>query len=491
MPESLQVLFASSEVSPLAQTGGLAEVAGSLPQALGSQGHPTTVIMPAYRQTLAKWRFSEIYPDLSVTMGAEEVPFSVLTGPLGPDPAGAGSWPDGRKALLVKCDRYFDREGLYGDGSAAFPDNHERFAFFSKAVMETMKAIPGQFDVVVANDWQTALLMPYLAESGPGAPAGVFIIHNQGFLGLAPPEARGLIGLPEFYYGLEGMEYYGQLSYLKAGIVYSKAVVTVSPTYAREIQTPEGGNGLDGVLRLHSGKLSGIVNGVDYVSWNPAADRFISHGYSEKNFAGKAKCKASVKEQLKLAPSDRPLFAMVSRLTAQKGISLVVEAGPELFKLGIDLIILGTGEPWFEEQLRNLMGRYPDNMRLILAYDNKLAHQIIAGSDFTLVPSMYEPCGLIQLYSLRYGTIPIVRAIGGLNDTVRDYAGQNPDGLWDNGFKFSQFQAPALTRAVRRATELYRTPDFKAMALANMAEDHSWESSAAEYVKVFHKALGR
>jgi starch synthase len=480
MPDKIQILFASSEVSPLAQTGGLAEVAGSLPQAFGALGHPTTVVMPAYRQTLVKPGFSEFLIGLEVAMGPEVVPFSVLE----------GSLYSGQKVFLIRCDHYFDRDGLYGEVGTSYPDNHERFAFFSKAIMALIAKLPGRFDVVVANDWQTGLLMPLLAEAGPGAPAGVFIIHNQGFLGLAPATTEALIGLPASYYGLEGMEYYGQLSYLKAGIVYSKAVFTVSPTYAKEIQTPEGGNGLDGVLRRYSGKLFGIVNGVDYITWNPATDPFISNNYSASDWWGKARCKQSIKEQLKLAPSDRPLFGMVSRLTAQKGISLVAEAGPDLFKLGIDLFILGTGEPRFEEQLRNLMARYPDHMRLILAYDNQLAHQIMAGSDFILVPSMYEPCGLVQLYALRYGAIPVVRAIGGLNDTVRDYAGQNPEGLWDNGFKFSQFQAPALARAVRRATELYRTPDFKTMSLANMAEDHSWASSAKQYVEIFKNILG-
>ncbi|MDR2387854.1 MAG: glycogen synthase GlgA [Deltaproteobacteria bacterium] len=481
MLDKFKVLFASSEVAPLAQTGGLAEVAGSLPQAITALGYPTTVIMPAYRQTLANFSFKKLYDGLKVPFGSLDLPFSILE----------GQARENQRVLLIKYDPFFDREGLYGPAGEAYPDNPARFAFFSKAIIETLKQIPETFDLVVANDWQTGLLMPLLNQFGPKAPAGLFIIHNQGFLGLAPAETAELIGLPESYYALEGMEYYGQLSYLKAGIVYSQAVVTVSPTYAREIQSPEFGNGLDGVLRLHSNKLSGIVNGVDYLSWNPETDLFISHNYSRDDFAGKAQCKISVKEQLKLPPSHRPLFSMVSRLTAQKGISLVIEAGAELFKLGLDLIILGTGEPWFEEQLRALMAAHPDNMRLILAYDNKLAHQIIAGSDFTLVPSIYEPCGLIQLYSLRYGTIPIVRAVGGLNDTVRDFAGANPEGLWDNGFKFSQFQPPALTRAVRRATELYRSPDFKTMALANMAEDHSWSNSAKEYLKIFRKLLAQ
>ncbi|MDR1677134.1 MAG: glycogen synthase GlgA [Deltaproteobacteria bacterium] len=509
MPDKIQVLFASSEVSPLAQTGGLAEVAGSLPQAFVSMGLPTTVVMPAYRSTLKKFQFKEIFTDLAVTIPADltgltggeisypgsdgtevladspgQIPFSVLE----------GSINETVKVLLIKCDRFFDRDGLYGDGADAYKDNHVRYAFFCLAIMETLKHLAQKsdqkFDIVVANDWQTGLLMPLLAEKGQAAPAGVFVIHNQGFLGLAPIETKSLIGLPESYYRLEGMEYYGQLSFLKGGIVYSKAVVTVSPTYAEEIQSPEYGNGLDGVLRLHSGKLSGIVNGVDYVNWNPETDRLISNTFSLSNLKGKALCKQALKEQLKLAPSNNPLFSMVSRLTAQKGISLVVDSAPEIFKLGIDLIILGTGETWYEEQLRDLVARYPDNMRFFQAYDNQMAHQIIAGSDFVLVPSMYEPCGLVQLYALRYGAIPIVRAVGGLNDTVRDFAGQNPEGLWDNGFKFSQFQAGALTRAVKRAVMLYKTEDFKTMSRNNMDEDHSWGKSAKEYVKLFKNILG-
>ncbi|MDR1111792.1 MAG: glycogen synthase, partial [Deltaproteobacteria bacterium] len=481
MPAEIQVLFASSEVSPLAQTGGLAEVAGSLPRALAEQGLPTTVIMPAYRTALGKGSFAEVLGGLSVPLGDEEVPFSVLE----------GRTAGGQRVLLVRCDPFFGRGGLYGEEGEAYEDNPERFAFFCKAVMETMRGLPLGAGAVVANDWQTGLLMPLLDQLGPGAPAGVFVIHNQGFLGLAPAAMAGKIGLPGGYYGLEGMEYYGQLSYLKAGIVFSRALTTVSPSYAREIQTPEGGNGLDGLLRLHSGKLRGIVNGVDYLAWDPATDPLISDNFSPADMRGKARCKAALKEQLRLAsPGGRPLVAMVSRLTAQKGLSLVVEAAPEIFKLGVDLVILGTGEPWFEDQLRAVAARFPDSMRLILAYDGQLAHQIIAASDFVLVPSMYEPCGLVQLYALRYGAIPIVRGIGGLNDTVRDYAGQNPDGQWDNGFKFSLFQAPALTRAVRRATELYGTEDFRTMRLANMREDHSWARSAGEYAELIRGLAG-
>jgi starch synthase len=482
MPDDcIDVLFASPEVSPFASTGGLAEVAGSLPRALSGAGLPTSVIMPAYADALPKGSFQETITGLSVDLGAESVPFSILEGRLSEDVP----------IYLVRCDRYFDRPGLYGHGRMTWPDNPERYAFFSKAVVASLTRLPTRPEVVLANDWQTGLMMPLLLESGPKSPKGLFLIHNQGYLGLAPAEIGELIGLPEPYYGVEGIEYYGQLSFLKAGIVYGQAVVTVSPSYAKEIQTPEGGNGLDGVLRLYAAKLHGIVNGVDYERWNPATDPDIAQGYSASDPEGKKECKRALLEELGLPQSGRPLFGMVSRLTAQKGFALLVESAAEMFRLGLDLVILGSGEPWFEERLTELAARYPDNMRLILGYDVAMSHRLIAASDFVLVPSMYEPCGLIQLYGLRYGAIPVVRAIGGLNDTVRDFAGQNPDGLWDNGFKFNQFQPGALVRACRRACELYARPtEWAKMSLNNLREDYSWASSAQSYAKLI-RSLAR
>ncbi|MDR2442530.1 MAG: glycogen synthase GlgA [Deltaproteobacteria bacterium] len=478
MSKPIRVLLASSEVSPLASTGGLAEVAGSLPQALTEVGLPTMVVMPAYPEALAKAKISGPKLLLAVSMGVELVEFEVLIGQL------TSEVP----VYLIRCDKFFDRPGLYGEGRTGYLDNPERFTFFSRAVIELLEHLPQKPQVILANDWQTGLIMPYLLEAGPQAPKGIFIIHNQGYLGLAPPSLVSEIGLPDRYYGVEGLEYYGQLSFLKAGIVFSQAVVTVSPSYAKEIQTPEGGNGLDGVLRLYAGKLHGIVNGVDYVQWNPMTDPYIAANYSADDLAGKKICKLALRRELNLSGPDRPLFGMVSRLTAQKGLTLVVESASELFKLGLDLVILGSGEPWFEEKLTAMAEDYPDNMRLVLGYNSQMSHRIIAGSDFVLVPSLYEPCGLIQLYGLRYGTIPVVRAIGGLNDTVRDYAGQNPAGLWDNGFKFSQFQPGALVRAVRRACELYAAPgEWAKMSNMNLKEDFSWTASAQSYAKLIQK----
>ena len=479
--DSVSVLLASSEVSPLASTGGLAEVAGSLPKALAKAGMKISVIMPGYPQALKNGDFKELGFELSAHLGPDKIDFSLYEGRLAPDVP----------IYLVRCDRFFDRAGLYGHGRAGYGDNPERFAFFSKAIIAALGHLPEKPEVVMANDWQTGLVMPYLLELGPKSPKGLFLIHNQGYLGLAPASLGPEIGLPERYYGLEGLEYYGQLSYLKAGIVYSQAVVTVSPTYAKEIQTPEGGNGLDGVLRLYNGKLHGIVNGVDYDLWNPGTDPHIAAHFDADDLSGKAACKRALKEELNLPQSDRPLFGMVSRLTAQKGFTLIVESAPDLFRLGIDLVVLGSGEPWFEERLSALAEKYPDNMRLVLGYDVELSHRVIAGSDFVLVPSMYEPCGLVQLYGLRYGAIPVVRAIGGLTDTVRDYAGQNPEGLWDHGFKFRRFQAGALVRAVRRATELYASPgEWAKMAVSDLKEDWSWANSAQSYARLINSLVG-
>jgi starch synthase len=439
------------------------------------------IVAPGYRSALAWPGLKAVGGPLAVQMAGEAVPFTLL----------AGELPTGVPFFLTRRDEYFDRPGLYGQGREVYADNPERFAFFAKAALAAIPSLPYRPDIVLANDWHAGLIMPYLLEMGPKAPKGVFVIHNQGYLGLAPMEAKSFIDLPESYLGLDGLEYYGQLSYLKAGIVFSRETVTVSPTYAREIQTPEGGNGLDGVLRYHATKLSGILNGVDYEVWNPATDPLIAATYDADDLAGKKICKAALKKELGLdSPVDRPLFGMVTRLAAQKGLILVLDSAPELFRLGLDLAVLGSGDPWYEEQLTLLAERYPEQASLVLAYDAALAHRVVAGSDFILVPSIYEPCGLIQMYALRYGAIPVVRAIGGLNDTVRDYAGQNPTGAWDNGFKFSQFQAWALLRAVRRAVELYGRPaDFLAMAQAGMRDDFSWTASAQAYLSLFKACL--
>ncbi|MDR0882215.1 MAG: glycogen synthase GlgA [Candidatus Adiutrix sp.] len=479
----MQILIASPEVRPLAQTGGLADVAGSLPLALTRLGLGAAVIMPAYQSVLSNPALSFEDPGLNFTVNqaGENISGSLLRGELAP----------GVPAYLVRCDRFFDRPGFYGTGGVEYPDNPERFAFFSKAVIKVLPQLADYPDILVGNDWQTGLLMPYLAVSGLERPRGVFIIHNQGYLGLAPPEKWPVLDLPETVNTIDGLEYFGQSSLLKAGIVYSRALVTVSPSYALEVQTPEGGQGLDGAMRHHAHKLVGILNGVDYNLWNPETDKQITANYSPNNLKGKLKCKKALLAEAGLkGRSQRPLVGMVGRLAGQKGFNLVDEASADLFRLGLSLVVLGSGDPFYEGLARNLEQRYPEAGKVFIGYNEALARRIIAGSDLVLIPSMYEPCGLVQMYGLKYGTVPVVRAVGGLNDTIRDFAGHNPEGRWDTGFKFSQFQAKALVLALRRATELYARPaDFKAMVQAGMKEDFSWDNSARQYRDLFDQVL--
>lgn len=484
MAEKIQVLIASSEVRPLAQTGGLADVAGSLPQALSRQGAGAAVIMPAYQSILD-------HPALKLT--SMEVPFTINQG--GEEIAGSLLRTELAQEVpvyLVRCDRFFGRPGLYGYEGVEHPDNPERFAFFCKAVLKALPHLDDYPDVVVGNDWQTGLLMPLLVRSYLEKPKGVFIIHNQGYLGLVPPNKWPLLDLPDSYNNIDGLEYFGQSSLLKAGIVYSRAVVTVSPTYAREIQTPEGGHGLDGAMRHHSGKLYGILNGIDYKVWNPAEDKLITANYSPEDLGGKAECKKALLEEMgfKSYFQKRPLVGMVGRLAAQKGLSLLGDASADIFNLGLGLIILGSGDPFNEEIALDLSRRFDEQCKVHIGYDDGLSHRIISGCDFVLIPSMYEPCGLVQMYGLKYGSVPVVRAVGGLNDTVRDFAGGNPSRQPDTGFKFSQFQSKALFLALRRAMELYRQPEaYQTMVRAGMAEDFSWDNSARKYIELFRKVL--
>jgi starch synthase len=481
---SRNILIASSEVRPLAQTGGLAEVAGSLPGALANLGARTAVIMPAYQTVLKNksFRFQDTGANLAVPQSGQIIEGRLLRGDLEP----------GVPVYLVACDSFFDRPGLYGYGGQEYDDNPERFSFFCQAVLEALPHLESPPDIILANDWQTGLLMPYLLERGLDQPRGVFVIHNMGYLGLVPPEKWPVLDLPDTYNNFNGLEYFGQSSLLKAGLVFSRALVTVSPTYAREAQTPEGGQGLDGTMRHHAHKLTGILNGVDYNVWNPKTDSFLPVKYDARSLKGKRLCKTDLLAEvgLPLTVAERPLIGMVSRLTAQKGLSLVAEAAEDIFRIGAVLMVLGSGEPVYEKMVQDLADRFPDQCRAVLGYDEALAHRLIAGADFIMLPSMYEPCGLAQLYALKYGTIPIVRAVGGLNDTVRDFAGDNPDGLWDTGFKFSQFQAKALVLAVRRAADLFARPtDFRALVKAGMKEDFSWGSSARQYLELFEKVL--
>ncbi len=476
----LDVLIAASEAAPLAKAGGLGDVVGSLPSALRDLGCRVVVALPAYRQVLEQTGDLRLTAEgLPVRLGKSELTAEILVGKLAP----------GVPVCLVRQDVFFDRNGLYSDSKGEYTDSRERFIFFSRSIPALCSAAGFEPDVILANDWQTGLVMALLHEGDLPRTAGVFAIHNMGYPGLVPPENIEYIGLPDSYYRMDGMEYYGQMSLLKAGIVYSQAVITVSPTYAKEIQTPEFGSGLDGLMRSIKDRIYGILNGVDYEEWNPATDGNLAANYSSGDLAGKTLCKQDLLKTMGLPDDllDRPVIGMVTRLFDQKGCQLVAEAAEDLFAMNTGLVLLAQGDENYESLFSELKGRYPDRFGLKLDFDAGLAHKIVAGCDMFMIPSLYEPCGLTQMFSLKYGTIPVVRATGGLEDTVTDPdEGRNPG----TGFKFEAFEAEALLKAVARAVETFHNLDaWQAMMLEGMAKDFSWRRSAKEYLAVFERAV--
>lgn len=476
----LSILVAASEAAPLAQAGGLGDVAGSLPLVFRDLGHRVAVVLPAYRQILAKNdNFELAAKGLPVHLGRLNLTADVLLGELSP----------GVPVYLVRRDEFFDRTELYGSSQGEYFDNRERFIFFSRSIPAICEAVGFVPDVILGNDWQTGLVMALLAEGFMPRTAGVFVIHNLGYLGLVPPERVENIGLPERYYTTQGLEFFGQMSLLKAGILYARQVITVSPTYAREIQTPEFGLGMAGVIHSVRDRLHGILNGVDYTIWNPATDKNIASNYSPQDFAAKSRCKEELLKVMGLPGElmERPLVGMVTRLFDQKGCRLVAEAAEELFALDLGLVLLAAGEVGYQRLFMELQARHPRRFGLKLGFDSVLSHKIIAGCDMFLMPSLYEPCGLTQMFSLKYGTIPIVRATGGLQDTVIDPNEARSPGT---GFKFDRFHPDEMIMAVRRAIEAFQNRQvWQAMMRQAMAQNFSWEHSAKEYLAVFKRAI--
>jgi len=477
----MKILIVASEAAPFASAGGLGDVVGSLPLALKELGGSVSVVLPAYRTAMDRIRTWDVVAEgLSVNMGWETVSGDILLSELAP----------GVPLYLVRCDLFFDRGGIYGTSDGGYWDNPERYIFFSRIIPSLCTSLSLKPDVILANDWQTGLVMALLDEGALPDTAGVFAIHNMGYLGRVPPERTGSIGLPPHYYRMEGLEFYGQMSMLKAGIVYAKKVVTVSPTYAKEIQTPEAGFGLDGLMRAVSGRLHGILNGVDYQVWNPATDPHLAHNYSPNDLSGKAVCKQDLLNVMGL-PAElgvRPLAGMVTRLVEQKGSGLLTGAAADLITSGMGMVVLGSGDARYERALLDLQSRYPDRLGLKLDFDPALAHKIIAGSDIFLIPSRYEPCGLTQMYSLKYGTLPVARATGGLKDTIVDPDEGRGAGT---GFKFDRFHAGDLTTAVTRAIKAWDNPHlWQGMQQNAMAQDFSWRRSAEAYLRLFEESMG-
>ncbi len=483
----MQILYVSPEVAPFAKTGGLADVAGALPIALERLGHEVKVVMPKYGAVDAsRWAFQ---PGGAVTasLAGRDHRFDVWKGRL------PGS---GVEAILLANDRLFGRPGLYQEQGVDYADNLERFSAFSRAVIELPGLLNWSPDVLHANDWQTALTAAYLRLRSRGgaqpSPATLFTIHNIGYMGLFPAAAFPALGLPADFFTPETMEFYGQINVMKAGLVFGTLLNTVSPTYSREIQTPEFGHGLDGVLRKRRQELSGIVNGVDYTQWDPAQDPHLSGPYSAQDPGGKAVCKSALQKECGLPVAPAPLLGMITRLTPQKGVDLVLEALDELMRLEVQMIVLGSGDPALHEALQRAAARHPRQLAVRLVFDEPLAHRIEAGADLFLMPSRYEPCGLNQLYSLRYGTIPIVRRTGGLADTVIDATPSNLASGAATGVVFDAPNSRDLLAAVRRALTLYQDGAvWTRMMRTAMAADFSWERSARDYAGLYQQAMTR
>jgi starch synthase len=476
----VRILFVASEGLPFSKTGGLADVVEALPKALVAQGHEVAVVLPRYRGTKAT---AVVMPSLTIPMGGTRLRFPAIAD---------GTLLNGVRYYFVDDPAYFDRDGLYGGSSGDFPDNAERYAEFCRAAIEVAKHL-WPADVIHCHDWQTALVPVLLRTSYSDDPLVrdipvVFTVHNMGYHGQFAKEALERAGIPQDVFHPGGIEFYGKVNLLKGGLIYSDYLATVSRKYAEEIQTPEYGCGLDGVVRGRSGRLVGILNGVDYTPWNPEKDKLIAARYSAKDLDGKQVCKQELLEIFGLSHEhlERPVVGIVSRFADQKGFDLIAEKAHELMREDLVLVVLGTGERKYEELFRAMAAAYPGRVGVKIAYDNTMAHKVEAGADIFLMPSRYEPSGLNQMYSLKYGTVPIVRATGGLDDSIEPFDLEHGTGT---GFKFKEYSGEALLYAVRQALHHYMDERiWKRIQLNGMAKDFSWKGPAAEYAKLYEAA---
>ncbi|MFZ0629770.1 MAG: glycogen synthase GlgA [Acidobacteriaceae bacterium] len=480
----MQIVFAASECTPWAKTGGLAEVIGSLPREITALGHKVTLYIPYYRQV------REQMPEKKYAIHSITIPFqyysrfaAILDGGV----------HDGVQVYFVSSPELFDREALYGTAAGPYQDNWERFALYCRAVLEASKQL-GVPDVFHAHDWHAGLLPVYLRTLYYFDPllrnrAAVETVHNAGHQGRFPKDTVEKLLFPWDVFTPEKVEFYGEFNFLKGGVVYSDMVTTVSPRYAEEIQTQEYGAGLDGVFRLRAPELKGILNGVDYRQWNPAKDGNIAAHFTPENLEGKAVCRKDLLHAFGAGTVNEgtAVLGMVTRMTTQKGIDLLGQTMDALMREDVVLTILGSGEEYYENLARGLAEQYPGRVLVRIVYDEMLAHKVKAGADMLLMPSRYEPCGLTQFHAMKYGTVPVVHGTGGLEDTVEEWDGEAQTGT---GFKFHTCDPDNFAGAVRRALEVFRKKTAWTMLMRRaMMKDFSWGKSAAEYVEVYERAV--
>jgi starch synthase len=479
----MKIAIVAAEIGPYAKAGGLADVIGALPQALVRQGAETSVIVPGYRPLLQKLATTVAADGLYLTMGADREPFRILRAD------GTGGVP----IYLIDHPGFFDRDGIYGDRGGPYMDNNRRYIFFGRAAAAAAELI--QPDVLHAHDWHAApAIIALRAETAVrerfAATLSVFTIHNIAYQGNLAPSEYPLLGLDPSWFTSEFLEFWGGANLMKGAIVMADGVSTVSPTYANEVaHDPELGFGLDGVLRGRGDRFVGILNGADYSEWDPAIDRLIPKPYSPRDRVNKKLCLDLLRDDLKLPhpPKDEPvpLVGMVTRMTSQKGLDILGAALDAVMALGIQLVMLSSGDADLERLFLDAQSRYPDRIRVILGFDEAMAHRIQAGSNLFLMPSRFEPCGLTQMYALKYGTVPVVRATGGLRDTVTEF---DPRTMTGNGFLFTPYTPEALTEALARAIEVYRRPSQWSRLMGNcFKSDFSWDRAGKEYLDWFER----
>ena len=478
----MHIVFAVPECAPWARTGGLAEVAAALPKELVKLGHKVTVFLPYYRQV------AKSAPDAAAVLASVTIPFPHFSRFVQVLDGGA---ENGVQTYFVACPEMFDRESLYATPGGDYADNAERFGLFCRAVIEATKIL-GVPDVFHVHDWQTAMLAVLLRSTYFFDPLlkhvpAVLTVHNAGYQGWFARETIDTLLLPWEMFTTEKLEFFDKVNFLKGGVVYADAITTVSQKYAEEIRTSEFGNGLQDTFERRRGDFFGILNGVDYEEWNPAHDSRIAGHYTAEDLTGKKECRRDLLHAFGLqdVPESAAVLGVVSRFATQKGFDFLVEIMDRLVQEDVVLVMMGSGEEYFERVMVELANRYPNKVRVQVRYDTVMAHKVFAGSDMILIPSRWEPGGLNQLYSLRYGTVPVVRATGGLDDTIDE----RPEGQ-GNGFKFWGYDSNALLDAIKRALAVFQNQDeWTAMMRRGMAQNFSWEKPAKEYVRVYERAV--
>ncbi len=479
----MKILITSSEVVPFIKTGGLGDVTGTLINEYQKMGIKAAIIMPLYRKiknSAGKFEIRPIGKEISIPLGNK-----LETGKLW-----EGKTPKGTSAYFIENSRFYDRDDLYGTLEGDFHDNASRFIFYDRAVLETLKTLKLDFDIIHCNDWQTGLIPVYIKtiykDFFPNT-STLMTIHNLGYQGIFAKSSMPLTGLGWKMFNMEGLEFFGNINFLKAGILYADMINTVSSNYAKEILTEELGFGLHNVLNKRRDSLKGLVNGIDYTEWNPEKDEIIQAKYSKNDLSAKTICKESLQKICGLSYSKSMLIGMVTRFSSQKGLDLVAEAMDEIIRSGINMVMLGIGDRFFHKIFTDLQKKHFGKLSVILGFDNALAHKIYAGSDVFLMPSKYEPCGLGQLIALRYGAIPVVRGIGGLLDTIVEY---NPAKGSGTGFSFSDYSSDELLTTIKKTNEIFNLKEHWPKIQKNaMSQDFSWSNSAKEYLSLYQSIL--